>query len=145
MTTDWTVILIAVIESAVDHIIGNLTTWLSYHGSSLMPFNDQLQSMGFGKEFSVTTEWDTWGPCVACNRPQGERRRVGRCRIKRHKKQVQCSEGKDFSLLLHCPVIHPNFEGNVTWNVKIVIVLQFSSRIHLLVSYMPLWLVVYAL
>jgi hypothetical protein len=122
VTTDWTVILIAVIENTVEHIVGNLTTWRSYYESSLMPLNEQLQGMGYGKQFSVTTEWETWGPCVACNRPEGERRRVGRCRIKRHRRQVHCPQDKDFSLLLHCTATRPSFEGKVTWNVKVVVI-----------------------
>lgn len=114
MTTDWTLIVIAVVESTVDQVVGNLSAWRTYHNSSLMPLNTYLQDVEDGLQFSVATEWETWGPCVACNRPEGERRRVGRCRVKQHSQQVQCPQGKDFPLSPHCPATHPNGEGKVT-------------------------------
>jgi hypothetical protein len=119
MTTDWILIVIAVVESTVDQVVGNLSAWRSYHNSTLMPLNTHLQDVEDGLHFSVATEWETWGPCVACNRPKGERRRVGRCRVKQHSQQVQCTQGKYFPL--SPPATHPNGEGKVTRNVKTVI------------------------
>ncbi|PNF37163.1 hypothetical protein B7P43_G00434 [Cryptotermes secundus] len=79
--------LLDVIESTVDQVVGNVSAWRSYHNSSLMPLNTYLQNVEDGLQFSVATEWETWGPCVACNRPKGERRCVGRCRVKQHIQQ----------------------------------------------------------
>lgn len=74
--------LLTVVDRSVDPIVGNLSDWLWYHNSTLLPLNKRLQHVEDGVQLSVFTDWEAWGPCVACNRPKGERRRLGRCRLK---------------------------------------------------------------
>ncbi|XP_021923900.1 uncharacterized protein LOC110831801 isoform X2 [Zootermopsis nevadensis] len=71
-----------VVNSTVDLIVGNLADWQRYRNSRLLPVYNSLQHLDTGEQFFVFTEWEAWGPCVACNRIQGERRRLGRCRLK---------------------------------------------------------------
>lgn len=74
--------LLTVVDRSVDPIVGNLSDWLWYHNSTLLPLNKRLQHVEDRVQLSVFTDWEAWGPCVACNRPKGERRRMGRCRLK---------------------------------------------------------------
>ncbi|XP_067009489.1 uncharacterized protein [Anabrus simplex] len=81
-----------VMNTSVSPLVGNLNDWKEYHENYLMPLNGLIQVL-MSPTFAVLynpirvqlkarTEWEIWGPCVACNRPQGERRRVGKCRLK---------------------------------------------------------------
>ncbi|KAJ4450052.1 hypothetical protein ANN_01459, partial [Periplaneta americana] len=97
-----------VVESDVEPIIGNLPEWRQYQNSTLMTINELFY------HFNITllTEWELWGPCVICNRLQGERRRFGRCRVRQEKQsmvQLSCHS----SLLA---ALYPNIT-NVTYTV----------------------------
>jgi len=81
--------LLTVVDRSVDPIVGNLSDWLWYHNSTLLPLNNWLQHVEDGVELFVFTDWEAWGPCVACNRSKGERRRMGRCRLKPSSSKVQ--------------------------------------------------------
>ena len=65
---------LTVVDRSVEPIVGTLSDWLWYHDSTLLPLNKRLQHVEDGAQFSVFTDWEAWGPCVACNRPKGERR-----------------------------------------------------------------------
>lgn len=75
---------------------GNLTTWLKYRDDYIVPLNKMFRDSK-GVEFTklreklqlkvnVMTEWESWGICEICGRPQGQgrRRRKGSCRLKMH-------------------------------------------------------------
>lgn len=82
-------LLVSVVENSVEPIVGNLTDWQNYSDTWLLPINSWLQHLEIGVHLSVVTEWQKWGPCEACNRPHGERRRLGTCRVKPSSKQVK--------------------------------------------------------
>lgn len=73
---------------------GNLSIWRNYHDENFLPVNQLFLTSNSSDFFSVRenlmlklelfTEWDNWGPCQVCGRPQGagQRRKKGLCRIK---------------------------------------------------------------
>lgn len=73
---------------------GNLTDWRRYHNENFMPINKQFASSPstdyvylreeLHLNVEVITEWEPWGPCEVCGRPQGagKRRKKGFCRLK---------------------------------------------------------------
>lgn len=74
--------------------IGNLSTWRKYQKDYFFPVNKRFQESR-GVEFvsireklqlsmELMTDWNPWGICEVCGRPQGHgrRRKKGFCRIK---------------------------------------------------------------
>lgn len=73
---------------------GNLTDWRKYRGDYMMPLNKMFresQGVEFKRirnelklKFEVFTEWEHWGICEICGRPQGQgkKRKKGFCRLK---------------------------------------------------------------
>lgn len=73
---------------------GNLTTWRKYHKEYFQPLN-RMFADSLGEEFvavreklnlkiELMTDWEPWGICEVCGRPQGNglRRKKGHCRLK---------------------------------------------------------------
>ncbi|CAH1966909.1 unnamed protein product [Acanthoscelides obtectus] len=73
---------------------GNISAWLTYHDQNYLPIN-KLFTQSNSDEFvrlrdivsvdlELITQWDPWGPCDVCGRPDnhGVKKKRGRCRIK---------------------------------------------------------------
>lgn len=81
-------------ENQVQPEIGNLSAWLKYHDEVFLPLNKLFATSPnpafeyirnkLSINIEIVTEWERWGPCEVCGRPQGEgrRRKRGLCRLK---------------------------------------------------------------
>lgn len=84
----------ASVNSNISYEKGNLTAWRKYREDYMAPLNKMFRESQ-GEEFKrvrdklllkfeVMTEWDPWGICEVCGRPQGQglKRKKGFCRLK---------------------------------------------------------------
>lgn len=81
-------------NTSIPHETGNLTAWKKYRNDYMVPLNKMFQeSQGtefkrvrdeLQLKFDVITEWDPWGICEICGRPQGQgkKHKKGHCRLK---------------------------------------------------------------